>query len=43
MEDIAIRTGMSIDDVNPSAAKAAVIHGSELREMTEKQLAKVYT
>ncbi|XP_067129299.1 sodium/potassium-transporting ATPase subunit alpha-like isoform X2 [Centruroides vittatus] len=41
VEDIAQRLNIPIDDVNPRDAKAAVIHGSELREMTMEQLEDV--
>uniref|UniRef100_A0AC35UH77 Sodium/potassium-transporting ATPase subunit alpha n=1 Tax=Rhabditophanes sp. KR3021 TaxID=114890 RepID=A0AC35UH77_9BILA len=41
VEDIALRRGCEIKDVNPRDAKAAVVHGSELREMTPAQLADV--
>ncbi|GFS90914.1 hypothetical protein NPIL_673221 [Nephila pilipes] len=38
VEDIAQRLNIPIDDVNPNDAKAAVIHGSELRDMTADQI-----
>ncbi|XP_054716154.1 sodium/potassium-transporting ATPase subunit alpha-like [Uloborus diversus] len=38
VEDIAQRLNIAIDDVNPNDAKAAVIHGSELRDMTHEQI-----
>ncbi|CAJ0942356.1 unnamed protein product, partial [Mesorhabditis belari] len=41
VEDIAIRRGCNVDDVDAHDAKAAVIHGSELREMNEEQLAEI--
>ncbi|PAV78850.1 hypothetical protein WR25_13870 [Diploscapter pachys] len=41
VENIAIRTGVPIDQINPGDAKAAVIHGANLREMSEEQLADV--
>ncbi|KHN82508.1 Sodium/potassium-transporting ATPase subunit alpha [Toxocara canis] len=41
VEDIAIRKNCSVEEVDPREAKAAVIHGSDLREMTEDQLADV--
>uniref|UniRef100_F1KSS6 Sodium/potassium-transporting ATPase subunit alpha n=1 Tax=Ascaris suum TaxID=6253 RepID=F1KSS6_ASCSU len=41
VEDIAIRKNCTIEEVDPREAKAAVIHGSDLREMTEDQLADV--
>ncbi|VDP10462.1 unnamed protein product [Heligmosomoides polygyrus] len=41
VEDIAIRRGVPVEDVDPREAKAAVVHGSDLREMTEEQLADI--
>uniref|UniRef100_A0A0N5A3I7 Sodium/potassium-transporting ATPase subunit alpha n=1 Tax=Parastrongyloides trichosuri TaxID=131310 RepID=A0A0N5A3I7_PARTI len=41
VEDIALRRGITVDQVNPRDAKAAVIHGSDLRNMSEEQLADV--
>ncbi|ETN87086.1 Na,H/K antiporter P-type ATPase, alpha subunit [Necator americanus] len=41
VEDIAIRRGIPVEDVDPHEAKAAVVHGSDLREMTEDQLAEI--
>ncbi|GMS80304.1 hypothetical protein PENTCL1PPCAC_2479, partial [Pristionchus entomophagus] len=41
VEDIAIRRGISVEQVDPREAKAAVIHGSDLREMSEDQLADI--
>ncbi|VDM78968.1 unnamed protein product [Strongylus vulgaris] len=41
VEDIAIRRGIPVEDVDPCEAKAAVVHGSDLREMSEDQLAEV--
>ncbi|TKR87080.1 hypothetical protein L596_011546 [Steinernema carpocapsae] len=41
VEDIAMRRGIPVEDVDPYEAKAAVIHGSDLREMTEDQLADI--
>ncbi|XP_042906175.1 sodium/potassium-transporting ATPase subunit alpha-B isoform X1 [Parasteatoda tepidariorum] len=38
VEDIAQRLNIPIDDVNPNDAKAAVIHGSELRDMAPDQI-----
>uniref|UniRef100_A0A1W7RAY1 Sodium/potassium-transporting ATPase subunit alpha n=1 Tax=Hadrurus spadix TaxID=141984 RepID=A0A1W7RAY1_9SCOR len=38
VEDIAQRLNIPVDEVNPNDAKAAVVHGSELREMTSEQL-----
>ncbi|CAI4223314.1 unnamed protein product [Auanema sp. JU1783] len=41
VEDIAARRGIPVDQVDPHQANAAVIHGSDLREMSEQQLADV--
>ncbi|VDK60404.1 unnamed protein product, partial [Gongylonema pulchrum] len=41
VEDIAIERNCTVEEVNPNEAEAAVIHGSDLREMTEEQLADV--
>uniref|UniRef100_A0A0K0EHT4 Sodium/potassium-transporting ATPase subunit alpha n=1 Tax=Strongyloides stercoralis TaxID=6248 RepID=A0A0K0EHT4_STRER len=41
VEDIALRRGVTIDQVNPRDAKAAVIHGSDLRDMSDEQLAEI--
>ncbi|KAK0411734.1 hypothetical protein QR680_005814 [Steinernema hermaphroditum] len=41
VEDIAMRRGIPVEDVDPREAKAAVIHGSDLREMSEDQLAEI--
>ncbi|VDN30997.1 unnamed protein product, partial [Cylicostephanus goldi] len=41
VEDIAIRRGIPVEDVDPCEAKAAVVHGTDLREMSEDQLAEV--
>ncbi|CAB3397184.1 unnamed protein product [Caenorhabditis bovis] len=41
VEDIAIRRGIPVEQVNPREAKAAVIHGSDLRDMSESQLADI--
>ena len=38
VDDIAERLNIPISRVNPSEASAAVIHGQDLREMTEDQL-----
>merc|ERR1719193_1677966 len=38
VEDIANRKGCDIKDVNPREARAAVVHGGELKDMDEKQL-----
>uniref|UniRef100_A0A1I8C3A0 Sodium/potassium-transporting ATPase subunit alpha n=1 Tax=Meloidogyne hapla TaxID=6305 RepID=A0A1I8C3A0_MELHA len=41
VEDIAIRKGIPVAQVNPREAKAIVVHGSDLREMTEDQLIEI--
>uniref|UniRef100_A0A914CS75 Sodium/potassium-transporting ATPase subunit alpha n=1 Tax=Acrobeloides nanus TaxID=290746 RepID=A0A914CS75_9BILA len=41
VEDIAMRKDVPVDSVNPREAKAAVIHGSDLRDMTEDQLQEI--
>jgi sodium/potassium-transporting ATPase subunit alpha len=41
VEDIALRKEIRVDEVNPREARAAVIHGSDLREMNADQLAEV--
>uniref|UniRef100_A0AAF5PTS8 Sodium/potassium-transporting ATPase subunit alpha n=2 Tax=Wuchereria bancrofti TaxID=6293 RepID=A0AAF5PTS8_WUCBA len=41
VEDIAIERNCAVEEVNPNEADAAVIHGSDLREMTEEQLADI--
>ncbi|XP_047472443.1 sodium/potassium-transporting ATPase subunit alpha-like isoform X1 [Penaeus chinensis] len=38
VEDIAQRLNIPIKEVDPTEAKAAVVHGSELRDMTSEQL-----
>uniref|UniRef100_A0A646QDL7 Sodium/potassium-transporting ATPase subunit alpha n=1 Tax=Hemiscolopendra marginata TaxID=943146 RepID=A0A646QDL7_9MYRI len=38
VEDIAARLNIPVEEVDPREAKAAVIHGSELREMAGEQL-----
>lgn len=38
VEDIAQRLNIPVEEVNPNDAKAAVIHGSELRDMTAEQI-----
>lgn len=38
VEDIAQRLNIPIKEVDPREAKAAVVHGSELRDMTSEQL-----
>merc|ERR1712223_378436 len=41
VDDIAKRCGIPVEKVNPRDAKAAVIHGSDLREMTEADLDEI--
>ncbi|XP_014681144.1 PREDICTED: sodium/potassium-transporting ATPase subunit alpha-B-like [Priapulus caudatus] len=38
VEDIAARLGISPDDVNPRDAKACVVHGVDLKDMTPAQI-----
>ncbi|XP_018494795.1 sodium/potassium-transporting ATPase subunit alpha isoform X2 [Galendromus occidentalis] len=38
VEDIALRLNIPVEEVNPRDAKAAVIHGSELRDIATEQL-----
>lgn len=38
VHDIAKRVGVSIDSIDPFLAQAAVIHGSDLRDMNEQQI-----
>merc|ERR1712227_714137 len=41
VEDIAARKGCDIKDVNPREARAAVVHGGEIKEMSEKQIDEI--
>uniref|UniRef100_A0A914XQ54 Sodium/potassium-transporting ATPase subunit alpha n=1 Tax=Plectus sambesii TaxID=2011161 RepID=A0A914XQ54_9BILA len=41
VEDIALRRNIPVEQVNPRDAKAAVIHGTELRDMTQEQLKEI--
>jgi sodium/potassium-transporting ATPase subunit alpha len=41
VEDIAERTGVEVDKVNPREALAAVIHGGELKDLNEQQLDEI--
>lgn len=41
IEDIAQRLNKPIEEIEPSLAKAAVVHGQELRDMTEEQLDRI--
>ena len=41
MEDIALRLNIPVEDVNPRDAKACVIHGQELKDMSQEELDEV--
>ncbi|VDN07506.1 unnamed protein product [Thelazia callipaeda] len=41
VEDLAIERNCTVEEINPNEADAAVIHGTDLREMSEEQLADV--
>ena len=41
VEDLAEQFGVPLDQVNPRDAKAAVIHGSELKDITDAQLDEI--
>merc|ERR1712013_263470 len=41
VEDIAARTNVPVSEVNPREARAAVIHGGEIKDLSEKQLDEV--
>jgi len=41
VEDIAARRGCDVKDVNPREAKAAVVHGGELKDLGEKQIDEI--
>merc|ERR1711899_80723 len=41
VEDIAARKGIPVPEVNPREARAAVIHGGEIKDLSEKQLDEV--
>merc|ERR1712117_1000090 len=38
VEDIAARKGIPLSEVNPREARAAVVHGGEIKELSEKAL-----
>merc|ERR1711868_173756 len=38
VEDIATRKGIPVQEVNPREALAAVVHGGEIKDMSEKQI-----
>merc|ERR1719384_2566873 len=41
VEDIAARRGCDVKDVNPREAKACVVHGGEIKDMSEKQIDEI--
>merc|ERR1711973_122554 len=41
VEDIAARTGRDVKDINPRDARAAVVHGGELKDLSEEQLDEI--
>merc|ERR1711981_115069 len=41
VEDIATRKGIPVSDVNPREARAAVVHGGEIKELSEKALDEI--
>merc|ERR1711868_232835 len=41
VEDIAERKGIKLEDVNPREAKACVVHGGEIKDMSEKQIDEI--
>merc|ERR1711970_1370441 len=41
VEDIAARTGKDVKNVNPREAKAIVVHGGELKDLSEKQIDEI--
>merc|ERR1712032_592452 len=41
VEDIANRKGVEVKDVNPREARAAVVHGGEIKDMSEKQIDEI--
>merc|ERR1719447_2064102 len=41
VEDIAVRLNISVDEVNPREAHAAVVHGGELKDLTETALDEI--
>ena len=41
VEDIAARLGVPVSEVNPRDAKACVVHGSDLRDMTPSQIDEI--
>jgi len=41
VDDIAVRRGVPVSEVNPREAHAAVVHGGELKELSQEQLDKI--
>merc|ERR1712110_1261295 len=41
VEDVAARKGVEVKDVNPREAHAAVVHGGEIKDMSEKQIDEI--
>merc|ERR1712027_207839 len=41
VEDIAEQKGIDVKDVNPRDARAAVVHGGELKDLNEKQIDEI--
>merc|ERR1711962_418915 len=41
VEDIAARTGRDVKDINPRDALAAVVHGGEIKDLSEKALDEI--
>merc|ERR1712012_763702 len=41
VEDIAERKGIKLEDVNPRDARACVVHGGEIKDMSEKQIDEI--
>lgn len=41
IEDIATRLNIPVSEVNPREARAAVVHGGELREISPEQLDEI--
>merc|ERR1711936_258045 len=41
VEDIAARRGCEVKDVNPREARACVVHGGEIKDMSEKQIDEI--
>merc|ERR1712183_49456 len=41
VEDIAARTGIPVQEVNPREAMAAVVHGGEIKDLSEKALDEI--